>query len=61
MPTITYYIFTCPAGHIGYIDEEQAEGEVSIICDQCDFHGFVDEGKLGEKKIAPYAFGNLLG
>lgn len=38
--------FKCPNGHIGLIDEEQAQGTVSIICDQCDFHGYVKDGTL---------------
>lgn len=41
-------MFRCPNGHLGRIDEEQAAGDVSIICtaDDCDFHGYVDEGEV---------------
>lgn len=39
-------MFRCPNGHIGRIDEEQLNGEVSIICDSCDFHGYVSDGEL---------------
>lgn len=38
--------FRCPNGHIGRIDGEQADGIVSIICDSCDFHGYVNDGEL---------------
>lgn len=33
----------CPNGHIGRVDADQLDGEVSIICDSCEFHGYVDE------------------
>lgn len=33
----------CPNGHIGRIDAEQADGEVSIVCPSCEFHGYIDE------------------
>ena len=42
--------FTCPRGHIGLISDDQASNETSIICDQCDFHGSVKAGTLGEEK-----------
>jgi hypothetical protein len=39
-------MFRCPNGHLGRIDEDQRAGEVSIICDSCDFHGYVQDGEL---------------
>lgn len=33
----------CPNGHIGRVDEDQLKGDVSIICNSCEFHGYVDE------------------
>lgn len=36
--------FRCPSGHLGRIDQEQADGKVSIVCDQCHFHGLVGQG-----------------
>lgn len=45
--------FKCPNGHLGRIDQEQLEGEVSIICkgnySDCDFHGYIDEGDVVER------------
>ena len=33
------YLFQCPKckGH-GYIDKEQAEGKVSVLCENCGYH-----------------------
>lgn len=42
---MTRHWFRCPNGHLGRIDDEQANGEVSIHCESCDFHGYVDEGE----------------
>lgn len=39
-------MFRCPNGHLGRIDADQESGAVSIICDSCDFHGFVDDGEV---------------
>lgn len=55
---IPMWWFTCPAGHLGLVEEDQAEGRVSIVCDQCDFHGHVDEGKLGKMQYIPDAMGH---
>lgn len=38
------YWFRCPDGHLGRIDQEQADAKVSIVCDQCHFHGLVGQG-----------------
>lgn len=38
--------FRCPNGHIGRVDSDQEAGDVSIICDTCDFHGYVDDGEI---------------
>jgi len=36
--------FRCPAcGSLGRIDRSQYEGEVSIICTDCAFHGYRKE------------------
>ena len=47
------HLFRCPNGHLGRMDDEQLEGEVSIICNgnygECDFHGYVDDGEVVEK------------
>ncbi|KKN03817.1 hypothetical protein LCGC14_1103900 [marine sediment metagenome] len=33
------YWFRCPkCNELGAIDEEQADGKVSIVCPNCDFH-----------------------
>lgn len=42
------YWFRCPNGHLGRIDDDQAAGKVSIVCDSCDFHGYVEEGHIEE-------------
>lgn len=39
------YWWRCPNGHLGLIDDDQLSGDVSIICDSCDFHGYVNEGE----------------
>lgn len=39
-------MFRCPNGHLGRIDGEQAAGDVSIICTECDFHGYVGAGEV---------------
>jgi hypothetical protein len=37
------YSFTCPrCSCVGSIDEQQATGQVSIICTECDWHGYID-------------------
>lgn len=33
----------CPNGHIGRADEDQLAGDVSIICESCEFHGYIDK------------------
>lgn len=33
----------CPNGHLGRIDQDQLDGEVSIVCEVCSFHGYVDD------------------
>lgn len=39
-------MFKCPdCGSIGRIDDEQASGQVSIICSECRWHGYVDNVK----------------
>lgn len=46
------HLWKCPNGHIGRIDDDQLNGEVSIDCPgggytgdrECDFHGYVDDG-----------------
>lgn len=38
--------FRCAKGHLGRIDQEQADGKVSIICTECGWHGYVSEGTL---------------
>lgn len=40
------YWFRCPNGHLGRIDGQQLRGRASIVCDECDFHGSVDEGEV---------------
>lgn len=40
------FMFRCPNGHVGRIDREQAVGDVSIICRECEFHGYADEGEV---------------
>lgn len=40
------YWFRCPRGHLGRIDAEQLEGVVSIICEECGWHGYVSEGTV---------------
>ena len=42
---VVLYWFRCPSGHLGTIDQEQKEGKVSIICDQCSFHGYISDGQ----------------
>lgn len=39
-------MFRCPNGHLGRIDDDQQNGEVSIVCTECSFHGYVDEGTV---------------
>lgn len=51
------HLFRCPNGHLGRIDDDQLDAEVSIDCqgggytgeDECEFHGYVDEGEVVEK------------
>jgi hypothetical protein len=47
------HLIRCPNGHLGRIDDEQLEGEVSIVCegnyDECDFHGYIDDVEIVEK------------
>jgi hypothetical protein len=47
------HLFRCPNGHLGRMDDEQLNGEVSIICNgnygDCDFHGYVGDGEVVEK------------
>lgn len=59
--SLVFWWFKCPAGHLGLIDAEQVEGIISIVCDQCDFHGLVEEGELGEKHIIKDEFPYLKG
>lgn len=33
----------CPNGHIGRVDEDQLNGDVSILCGSCEFHGFIED------------------
>lgn len=51
------HLFRCPNGHLGRIDDEQLDGEVSIICEgnyaECDFHGYVDDGEVVERDYQP--------
>jgi len=33
------YLFQCPkCKDYGYIDKEQAEGKVSVLCENCGYH-----------------------
>lgn len=47
------HLIRCPNGHLGRIDDEQLEGEVSIVCEgnysDCDFHGYIDEVEIVEE------------
>ena len=34
-----FYWFQCPGcGDKGHIDKEQAEGKISILCENCGYH-----------------------
>lgn len=58
---IIYYWFICPSMHRLLIDADQQAGVSPIVCDQCDFDGYVDEGDVIDKYIARDEMAHLSG
>ena len=58
---ILLYWFRCPSGHKQLIDDDQKECVSSIICDQCDFEGYSDEGYIDGKYLGRDEMSHLRG
>lgn len=58
---VTWFWFTCPSNRTSLIDNAMENGTRPIVCENCDFWGYVDEGILGEEYFFEDEFAYLKG